>query len=1522
MPVTVGTLQTILSLKDEVSDKYAKIESRLAAIEARQKTTSKVVKNENDKIAESYRKVAASLDPVVANTYKYEKAEKALSAALKAGIIDQDKHNKQLDLAKQKYLSANAATTTWRDEISTLGSKIGILNTNLGSMIGSIGGLTAGLAAALPLLVSIGVAIVGIGAGVVAFNFIKDSVAAGLETQKVIELLNNTLRSTGSYAEMSADQLVQLAEKYELLTGRQKEEIIAAETVLVRFSSLTKDSLPKAIEATLAFAKATGQTAAQAAKGLGPALEGSIRSLGALKDEGIVFTTSQRKTLQSLIDTGKVTEYQALLFDILKEKIGTVSNEFDKNLSRQINRAKIVGDEFAEGIATEVIPALEDIFDEIITSLGGWEKLQFIVTNVGRDVGNAIRQMVYGVVIAYHEWKKEQSELAAAIADTFSKALSSISSISLALSTLPLPGAKKWLDVAESTNRASLNLAKSNTELKKSANEHAISILRLTKGLVEHRLALEGDKKVYDSTGNSIDNVIGKNKEEEKTRVQLTKILKQQLEQTRYLNELGSLAKQGPQNAIERLKAEQKINDEHEYRLSLLKYEEQFSADIAKHLADQERKLKLMDRQIRLDLKASIELTPINVHPKILEQFNAIMKDTEEQLRLDTEAFDDFNQAQADWLEGFANDWIEFLEPARIKTQKEIAAIKAAVKEGYFGSDAKEAAKKGADAIAVIQSENLNNQLSGWTSFMSDLGNLVGGGFGRIMSQVAQAIQSIQAGQNMGTQLGGLLNASAGTTAMLGVAGIYVAAAKVAYDYFKSSQANRYSKGYDYAGITGMRDGQWSIGSGLDSQAKELSRQIQSTAKSFVDAIGGSIKSFASIEIQVRRDGKYFKSFVQGEMIGKFEDVNDAIKAAILTAFSSEKTKISGLSDLVQQGLSQALKVPDLDLEDAEGFLASLKEISELSWSDSAKQVSSTVNHFHNLLQELFKIEKITPAVLQGVEDIKEGIVSTFEQWRRSITGQEESPEAIRARQEREMRLFNTRKALEIANLKLEMETLEASKDILTGKANTTRQFFRIGLSELEGYESFVQARGQLAQAEIEIYGGIAEAIAAKLEALGAIIAELEAIPDIDIGELGRGGKGNRGGGDSDKDNVKDFISNRKFELSLIGLTDYKRSLKELDRQYDDLIKQAGKDKKLKEDLLILKDRELALLKEEENKRIANDIKDFVLPTSEFRSVRETAKKLIDDISNSPFGDKRKAESIGLVLNKLNEEITRLSRESAKGLLGDMISDFEKFGLDNVQLTEMRKASAILEHMLSVENYRIRIETLRAEGNISAEILKTLDASFALISGVDVSKWFDNTNIQSYQVANDNLAETTNKVDDALNDLAESFKSAKDDIKSLLIDIRGGELGIVSPMKSFDFVQGRYRDIIARAKSGDIVSYQESTSVTRDYIEALKKYKPSLAARELPNIQRDLQALLAMNQIHDDNIVYSERFASNQDRTNNIAMAGFNDLSNLSHHQIETQEQMLVKLSSIDKSQVDFATRLSQLEAIAMGNKK
>jgi hypothetical protein len=420
-----------------------------------------------------------------------------------------------------------------------------------------------------------------------------------------------------------------------------------------------------------------------------------------------------------------------------------------------------------------------------------------------------------------------------------------------------------------------------------------------------------------------------------------------------------------------------------------------------------------------------------------------------------------------------------------------------------------------------------------------------------------------------------------------------------------------------------------------------------------------------------------------------------------------------------------------------------------------------------------------------------------------------------------------------------------------------------------------------------------------------------------------------RGGGNSNRDSVRSFVDDRTFQQSLRTMSDLEQSIAQVNREYNEQISQAGRDSSLRQRLIALKDEEIRQLERENATRTVESFQDFVGGENPFQAIRDNAIGLIEEIEGSSFGNARQLNMIARVLAEVNRQVDQLASQEAVSLFGSLFTDLQKFGATEQQLTEIRNTSMMIEHQLNLDNYRKRIALLKVEGNLAPAIIEALEKGLKTLEGVDLEAFFKNNPIEISGSASitdgnlsNNLKSTVEDVDNELNRLAESFKRAKEDIQGLLDDISLGNLGIVAPIDAFNEAKKQYQDTLASAQSGNIVGLEAIDEVGRQYIEALKTFSPELAAIELPKIKTDLSSLLSISTVRDNNLIYTEKFANNQQVTNDTLMKGFADLSNSNHMQTEIQTRMLSQLQSMTNYQADLNARLSRLESGGQGNKR
>lgn len=513
--VNIGTLEGLIRWKADDAD----LQRSLSDVAKKADVSKTQLKQYNQELAgidSAYKRVVAAIDPTSAATQKYERAQTALGRALKAGLIDQHKHNELLEKAKETYSSSHSGLESLVSKIVQMTGVLGPAGAagheaaeGIEALVAKgagVGELLASFGPLLPVIAAVAVALAGVALAFEGFEFIKEAVGEGLKLQSVIERLNDSLRNTGSYSGLSAHEIVELADKFEFLTGRSKQEEVEAATLLSRFKNLNEEGFRKGFDVVNAYAKAMGITAPEAARKLGPALDGNTRSVRSLREAGVDLTRGQIATLNQMVETGHIAEYQAKVFDILHEKVGTVADGFDKNLNRQMGRARDLFDEFKEGIASEVIPALEDTVSVLVESAGGWEYLKTVVSVAGHLIGDIVRHFVYGTVGLFYDLRIALNNVAIFFDKMVIGIAGSVERLAIAGEAIPGLGTiAKGLETVfhSAVNNASKDLY--NDSLALVGNQSARA--KLIAGLEGHRQALDGDTTANKKHGSAQDEV-------------------------------------------------------------------------------------------------------------------------------------------------------------------------------------------------------------------------------------------------------------------------------------------------------------------------------------------------------------------------------------------------------------------------------------------------------------------------------------------------------------------------------------------------------------------------------------------------------------------------------------------------------------------------------------------------------------------------------------------------------------------------------------------------------------------------------------------------------------------------------------------------------------------------------------------------------------------------------------------------------------------------------------------------------
>lgn len=209
-------------------------------------------------------------------------------------------------------------------------------------------------------------------AGAVAFGVA--SVKAFSDSEQKIAQTNAVLKSTGSIAGVTADQVTKLASALERQTKYSDEDVRSVENLLLTFTSIGKDIFPQATKTVLDMATALGEDTSSASIQLGKALQDPVLGITALRRVGVNFSEDQKTVIQNLVETGQKAKAQQLILKELNTEFGgsaeAAGNTLSGSLAKLKNQFNNVQEAIGGILATVAVPFLTKIM-EWFNGIGG-----------------------------------------------------------------------------------------------------------------------------------------------------------------------------------------------------------------------------------------------------------------------------------------------------------------------------------------------------------------------------------------------------------------------------------------------------------------------------------------------------------------------------------------------------------------------------------------------------------------------------------------------------------------------------------------------------------------------------------------------------------------------------------------------------------------------------------------------------------------------------------------------------------------------------------------------------------------------------------------------------------------------------------------------------------------------------------------------------------------------------------------------------------------------------------------------
>ena len=269
---------------------------------------------------------------------------------------------------------------------------------DMGDKTNKLGGLLSGAGKAIAGVgIAAGAAIVG---GVAALGKgLFDCTQEAMSAQEAMAALDQVILSTGGAAGVTSKEAADLATQMQSLTRFSDEEIMAAETLLLQFETMNKETFPDATRLTLDLATRLGTDAASAASLLGKALAEPGEGLNRLKQAGITFTDAEEKAIKAMYEGGDAAGAQAAIMAKLEKSVGGAAQAAGKTFAGSMDILKNKVSDIKEGIGMALLPMLTTLSEAFSKALAdprvqeALQKVADLIGGVAKFIGNLILQL-------------------------------------------------------------------------------------------------------------------------------------------------------------------------------------------------------------------------------------------------------------------------------------------------------------------------------------------------------------------------------------------------------------------------------------------------------------------------------------------------------------------------------------------------------------------------------------------------------------------------------------------------------------------------------------------------------------------------------------------------------------------------------------------------------------------------------------------------------------------------------------------------------------------------------------------------------------------------------------------------------------------------------------------------------------------------------------------------------------------------------------------------------------------------
>ncbi len=234
----------------------------------------------------------------------------------------------------------------------------------------------------------LGIAFTAIGGSIT--GVVAAAVKAFSDQERVARQLDAVLKSTGSSAGVTANEIKRMASELQAQTGISDDAIISANTMLLTFTNIGKDVFPQATRAVLDLATGmnegmtpSSEMLSHTAIALGKALQDPITGVQNLRRVGVQLSEDQEKQIRGFMAVNDVASAQKMILDEVAKQFGGRASESAKTFSGQLNLLKENFGDLLEIIGSHIVPKLTSLtqtLSSVIVAIENWTNAHPILT--------------------------------------------------------------------------------------------------------------------------------------------------------------------------------------------------------------------------------------------------------------------------------------------------------------------------------------------------------------------------------------------------------------------------------------------------------------------------------------------------------------------------------------------------------------------------------------------------------------------------------------------------------------------------------------------------------------------------------------------------------------------------------------------------------------------------------------------------------------------------------------------------------------------------------------------------------------------------------------------------------------------------------------------------------------------------------------------------------------------------------------------------------------------------------------